>query len=175
MGRRLCRKMQQAPETRAKEKRPWKQRKKYYDDDDHHHHHHEHPRTTATTTSTTTTTTTTVLLRRRRPTTIAVAPATPVSAPTPHVVAQVCREARARVACHVRLADMNLERRRKKTSMCPLTRRGEPHPRARRRPAGPNRRMPPASRAHRSTAYWTSPRPKGRAACRCDPRRRCKA
>ena len=34
-----------------------------------------------------------------------------------------------------------------------------------------SRRMPPASRALRSTAYSTSPRPKGRAACRCDPRR----
>ena len=36
---------------------------------------------------------------------------------------------------------------------------------------GRSRRMPPASRALRSTAYSTSPRPKGRAACRCDPRR----
>ena len=32
---------------------------------------------------------------------------------------------------------------------------------------GRSRRMPPASRALRSTAYSTSPRPKGRAACRC--------
>ena len=32
---------------------------------------------------------------------------------------------------------------------------------------GPSRRVPPASRALRSTAYSTSPRPKGRAACRC--------
>ena len=77
----------------------------------------------------------------------------PSAPPLEHAVARVCREAGARVARHVRLADMNLdvpvsdERRVEvvahglplwhgsqlaldATIVCALTRRGEPHPRA---------------------------------------------